>query len=65
MGRLVHYSKKYNRQNETVVSLFKKQLTKTPDRAIYLFEDQVWTMRDVIYLITLRYWFYALNVTLY
>lgn len=47
MGRLIHSSKKATRQNQTVVSLFKKQLAKTPNKPIYLFEDQSWTMKDV------------------
>lgn len=48
MGRLIITSKKCTKQNLTIVTLFKRQLEKTPDKAIYLFEDQVWTMRDVI-----------------
>lgn len=47
MGRLIITSKKCTKQNLTIVTLFKRQLEKTPDKAIYLFEDQVWTMRDV------------------
>ncbi|XP_073980024.1 long-chain fatty acid transport protein 4-like isoform X3 [Rhodnius prolixus] len=47
MSQLVSRTRKYERANLTVVSAFRRQLAKTPDKPIYLFGESVWNMNDV------------------
>jgi len=47
MSRLVSKTKSFQKDDTSVVQAFQRQLAKTPQRVVYYFEDQQWTLQDV------------------
>uniref|UniRef100_A0A146LH94 Very long-chain fatty acid transport protein n=1 Tax=Lygus hesperus TaxID=30085 RepID=A0A146LH94_LYGHE len=47
IGRIITRTKRHEKTNMNVVSIFRQQLALDPDRPIYLFGESVWTRQDV------------------
>jgi hypothetical protein len=46
-GKLTWNNYIFERQNTTMVKLFKERVAREPEKTCYYFEDQTWTVADV------------------